>query len=610
MAICPFYQRGTCKFGDRCKNEHPGSQRDGGNAFGGGNRSGFNAFGGGGDRYRPSGGGGGGAFGEYIQCNAVLYLCLIWPSLILPPGNRTGTPRYTLSKDEIKTDLTDQRPAYPFSCYGAGRDAPRQLMEGPLEISPEELRARYYTQRSSGNEAAGQHEEAQLYSKAEEQVKSILSDLDGAIKYVEDGADVHPNRLDIAQGKVDPSSSTAAPAPSNANPFSSAAAASPFARSQVPSSASGNPFGGGTQSQTSTFGKPANPFGQSSAPGQSNSAFGQASALGAGAGSGFGKPSMPGSGSAFAQTSASGGGPAFGKPSAFGGGSAFGQTSALGQPSAFGQPSAPGTASAFGQPSAPGASSAFGQPSQPGQTAAFGQPSQPGQTSAFGQPSQPGQTSAFGQPSQPSQTSAFGQSSAPGQTSAFGKPAFGQSTFGQTSQAGAVANPFGQAAQAGQAQPASNPFGSTQTQTSPAPANPFGSAPAQQKSAFGQPGGLAKPSPFAPAAQNTTTTMPKPNPFAAATQTTTPAAPAFGAPSQPANPFAQAATQQAPSQATQPPGAAGAADPFKEGRPEDYEGEQGRKLQQIYQRVAQMGIFNPNEYIPLVPPKSEWVVAL
>lgn len=53
----------------------------------------------------------------------------------------------------MKADLTDQRPIYPFSCYGPGRDAPRQLMEGPVEISPEELRSHYYSQRASGNEA-------------------------------------------------------------------------------------------------------------------------------------------------------------------------------------------------------------------------------------------------------------------------------------------------------------------------------------------------------------------------------------------------------------------------------------------------------------------------
>jgi hypothetical protein len=187
-----------------------------------------------------------------------------------------------------------------------------------------------------------------------------------------------------------------------------------------------------------------------------------------------------------------------------------------------------------------------------------------------------------------------------------------QSGFGQTSQPGAAANPFAQAAQAGQAQQASNPFGSTQTQTAPAPANPFGGASAPQTSAFGQPGVLAKPSPFGAAAQGTTTIAPKPNPFAAAAQKTTPA-PAFGTPGQPANPFAQATPQQAPVQATlggQSAAPPGTTDPYKEGRPEDYEGEQGQRLQQIYQRVAQSGVFDPNEDIPLTPPKSEWVVAV
>jgi nucleoporin NUP42 len=53
----------------------------------------------------------------------------------------------------MKLDLTDQRPIYPLSCYGPGRGAPRQLIEGPVEISPEELRVRYYSQRLAGNEA-------------------------------------------------------------------------------------------------------------------------------------------------------------------------------------------------------------------------------------------------------------------------------------------------------------------------------------------------------------------------------------------------------------------------------------------------------------------------
>lgn len=52
----------------------------------------------------------------------------------------------------MKNDLTTQRPIYPLSCYGPGREAPRQLIEGPVEISPEELRLRYYTLRTAGNE--------------------------------------------------------------------------------------------------------------------------------------------------------------------------------------------------------------------------------------------------------------------------------------------------------------------------------------------------------------------------------------------------------------------------------------------------------------------------
>jgi len=69
-------------------------------------------------------------------------------------GNRSSTtPQFHLSKDDIEADLKGQRPIYPLSCYGPGRDAPRQLIEGPVEISPEELRARFYSQRAAGNEA-------------------------------------------------------------------------------------------------------------------------------------------------------------------------------------------------------------------------------------------------------------------------------------------------------------------------------------------------------------------------------------------------------------------------------------------------------------------------
>lgn len=69
-------------------------------------------------------------------------------------GRNQNSPKFHLNKDDIKLDLTDQRPIYPLSCYGPGRDAPRQLIEGPIEISPEELRCRFYTARGAGNEGA------------------------------------------------------------------------------------------------------------------------------------------------------------------------------------------------------------------------------------------------------------------------------------------------------------------------------------------------------------------------------------------------------------------------------------------------------------------------
>jgi len=53
-----------------------------------------------------------------------------------------------------------------------------------------------------------------------------------------------------------------------------------------------------------------------------------------------------------------------------------------------------------------------------------------------------------------------------------------------------------------------------------------------------------------------------------------------------------------------------AKDRFKEGKPEEYEGEHGRILEEIYRRVGQLGRFNDDEDIPLVPPKCEWIVPI
>ena len=414
--VCDFFLQGRCKFGDNCKYEHPASQAASGN-----NR--FAAL--------------SGQAGSKGRAGASL----------------KDMP-YMISKDNIITDLKDERPIWPFSAYGPGKDAPRQLFGGaPLEQSPEEMRVMFYLAQASGNPQAAVEAEQQLYQQMNEQVDKVLKDPEGAVQYILAGDNEHPNRRDMVV------------VPGQNNPFRQTQSSTPF--SQPSNAAPGPAFG------NSSFGKPSAPFGPQSA---------------------FGQPSQPNTSSAFGQPSQMGNKPAFGQPSQ----SAFGQPSAMGGASAFGQPSQPGADSAYGQPSQPGATSAFGQPSQPGSTSAFGQPSQPGATSAFGQPSQPGTTSAFGQPSQLSGGSAFGAPSAVGGTGAFGQPSApvqSGSAFGQPSQPG---NPFQQNQSspfaAAQSQPAntSSPFG----QPSQAGPSPFAAA------------GQNKSSPFAAAGQSNTSSGP------------------------------------------------------------------------------------------------------
>ncbi|CAN9142149.1 unnamed protein product [Alternaria alternata] len=640
MTVCNFYPRNACKFGDACKFEHPGSSRDaarGGGGFGGGsNNNRFGAFSG--DRYRPGDNSGSSSFG----------------------GSRESkSSTFNLDKDVIQADLSKERPTYPLSCYGPGKDAPRQLIEGPVEISPEELRLRYYTLRAAGNEPTAQQEEGALNEKMQQQVKAILDDVAGAISYVQAGADVHPNRIDIAKGTASASGSmtnTTASSNTAANPFmkapsnpfqATAASSQPSAFGQASTPGFGKPAFGQPSNPaqtTSAFGQPSNPgqstsaFGQPSNPGQSTSAFGQASSLGQTT-SAFGQTSNPGQAtSAFGQASNPG-------QSA----SPFGAASALGQkPSPFGQPSALGGAgSAFGKPAF--GASGFGQPSMPGAGSAFGQTSSMGQGSAFGQPSAPGAASGFGQ------TNALGQKPNP-----FSKPGFGQSGFGQASQPGANTSPFGQQASSGaspfgqQASSGQSPFGQQAQQTNqpspfgqqaqkpnpfgqpqqastqaPAQSNPFGGTASSQTPAFGQ---TSKPSPFGTQQpQNNATQPAAANPFlkpqtsaAPATSTPSPSPFATQPQNQPNNPPAPAqATSQLPSIA-QPTSAArphvegvtpdgkpiDPKDRYKEGKPEEYDGEQGRILEEIYKRVSQLGRFNDDEDIPVTPPKCEWIAPL
>lgn len=349
-----------------------------------------------------------------------------------------------MTANDIKLDLTagKGRPEWVFSAYAPNNKVPRQLFGGPQrELSMEELRLRHYEAAAAGNMNQAVQEAQALWQESVNQMEAALNDVNGAIKYIVDGANEHPNRIDICQGQTGAQTNQS----------------TPFGQPSAPAAPTGA-FGNPTPAAPTAFGKPA--FGQPAQP------------------SPFGKPSAPGNPTPFGQPSALGGSSAFGQPSTLGAGTAFGQPSGLGAQGGLGKP-------AFGQSGFAQAASkpAFGQTgfgnlSQPaaGGAAPFGTPSAASPFSQVQQPQQPQQPSPFGQPSAPANP--FGapaqQPTAPG----FGQPS-GGSGFGQPAQ---TASPFGQPQQPQQTQPA--PFGQPT-----AASNPFG-APAQQPAAsspFGQP---------------------------------------------------------------------------------------------------------------------------
>ncbi|KAJ5306144.1 hypothetical protein PENANT_c024G04822 [Penicillium antarcticum] len=438
MTVCTFFQQGRCRFGDKCKFEHPGRATAGpsGNRFGA--LSGFSGT---------------------------------------SSPNQSQSKKYAddfgVNASDIKLDLTagKNRPLWIFSSYSPQQHVPRQLFGGPgREQSPEELRARHYELAAAGNIDQAVQESQAMWAESMKQMDVALGDLNGAVKFIIDGKNEHPNRLDIVEGKTGPNANLA-----------------PGALGNAPSA-----------------------FGQPSIVGQS-SGFGQPSTLGQS--SGFGQPSTLGQSSGFGQPSTLGQSSGFGQSSTLGQSSGFGQPSALGQSSGFGQPSALGQSSGFGQPSTLGQSTGFGQSSTLGQSSGFGQPSNLG-GSGFGQPSTLGGQSGFGKPG-------FGQPAAPAAPASnpFGAPATSSSPFSQISNNQAAPGGFGQPAPTN----APSPFAQTASQQPAAPAS----------GGFGQPQPTSGFPPSQPAASNPFGVPSQPaasNPFGTPSQ---PAASPFNQPAVP-----------------------------------------------------------------------------
>jgi nucleoporin NUP42 len=422
----------------------------------------------------------------------------------------TNNHSWGINVADVQTDLTagKGRPQWILSTYAPGKDPPASLLDGN-ELSFEELRKRFYGLKAEGNEAQAVNEASELWSKAEQQITDILSNVDKVVPFMEDADKKHPNRYDFLKMSGTTSKEQVVKEATASNPFGGTAGSKPSAFGAT-ASGLGTGFGGTGisgfdsasktmippsgalgQPPSSTFGTPS--FGQPSQPAFGQSSFGQPSTT-----STFGKPSIG----------------AFGQPSTLGqlskapayGASAFGHSAAktpFTVPSAatFGHfaaknPSIVPSAATFGHsaakiPSTLPPAATFGQPSNP--APAFGQTSQP--TSGFGQPSQIGgfgtiskPSSGFGQASQLG--GGFGQPSKP--TTAFGPLAQPSSTFGQPSQPVSSSNPPSKhfSAFSQPVKPAtgfSQPFPPTPAFGQPSqPTSGFGQA-AQRTATFGQP---------------------------------------------------------------------------------------------------------------------------
>ncbi|KAG1735458.1 hypothetical protein EDB19DRAFT_1724599 [Suillus lakei] len=240
MSICSYYLRGACKYGDRCRNEHPA------------------------DRAQQS------SFGNQSWTN-----------------NNSRDMAVPYTTESIARDVTalQDKPLWPLSSYGAAKYEPVVIVG--LDESFEELRVKAgtineYMKYESDKIAASE----QAYNNAKEQPAFKLSKeaaLPGSSAL--DHVSAFGGRSAFGSG----SALSAVPQPSVSGTASSA-----FGKSAFGQPAFGQ-TGFGTSAVASAFGQPAQTMSAFGQPQQSTSAFGQpaqtTSAFGQPPSSAFGQPS-------------------------------------------------------------------------------------------------------------------------------------------------------------------------------------------------------------------------------------------------------------------------------------------------------------------------------
>ncbi|KAG7447770.1 uncharacterized protein BT62DRAFT_791664 [Guyanagaster necrorhizus] len=201
MAVCTYFLKGTCRFGDTCRNEHPK------NVTGGFGNSSWNS-------------------------------------------SKVGTsdsPSLPFTQESISKDLTvhSDKPLWPLSSFGPAKHEP--LLLTGLDESPEELRVKAFMALSSGNVNEYMQYESQKIAAADQIYANVRSNPLEAFKAAMTNSQKDGTLAKIAGGSASPSTSSAF-GPSTT---------STFGRSAFGQSAFGQTSFGQKPATTSAFGQPA-----------------------------------------------------------------------------------------------------------------------------------------------------------------------------------------------------------------------------------------------------------------------------------------------------------------------------------------------------------------